>query len=41
VEYLVIECNEQTSNVLSLSEMTIKLGIQVLKYGLTNRRSCM
>lgn len=41
VEYLVIEGDEQTSNVFSLREVTIELGIQVLKHSLTNRRSCM
>jgi len=36
MEHFVVESDEEASNVLGLRQMSIKLGIQVLKDRLTN-----
>jgi hypothetical protein len=37
VEYLIIQSDKQASDIFSLSEVPIKLGVQVLEDGLTDR----
>ena len=39
MEQFVVESDEKASNILGLRQMSIKLGIQVLKDRLTDSRS--